>query len=90
LQAHSAVRHEVNRSGIIGVIAAVFIGLFSIVAGLIGGTILGAKAILKEQPVTEECGDNSLPTQWATEWAHGDITQADYDFLMKGRADGCK
>ena len=33
-----------NRSGVIGII---FVGLFALLAGLIGGTIFGAKAVIK-------------------------------------------
>lgn len=35
-----------DESGVV-VLAAIFVGLFALLAGLVGGTIFGAKAVLK-------------------------------------------
>lgn len=80
-----------NRSGFVGVLAAVFIGLFSVLAGLVGGAIFGAKAVIKANPTLSlGCSDSSLPVKWAMQLGDGSLSERDYAFLMKGRAEHCR
>ena len=75
-----------NRSGIV-VLAALFVGLFALLAGWTAGRAIKAHQA-DNKLASGYCSDNS-PAEWAAEWATGKMTQAEYEDLMKGRAAVC-